>query len=212
MSGPDGTRDDGTVAAVLRLTDLAAKVERVEHAAAARIEELARDCAAAMGQITGLRDEFGTLGGRADGIEQRLADVSDLLRHMSEQITALAPADAEPPQTGPAYRVNAAPPWWKPADGRCEDTRTRLADWVAEIYRPVFGYLADLLAPCWQQHPLCLAYVDTLHEAWCLLYIPPRDPKMVFAQLDWLTRPLLQAAEVLAAETRGCRDGRALPG
>jgi hypothetical protein len=37
-----------------------------------------------------------------------------------------------------------------------------------------------------------------------LLYIPPRDPKMVFAQLDWLTRPLLQAAEVMAAETRPC--------
>ena len=28
---------------------------------------------------------------------------------------------------------------------------------------------------------------------------PPRDPKMVFAQLDWLTRPLLQAAEVMAS-------------
>ena len=82
----------------------------------------------------------------------------------------------------------------------------RLADWVSEMYRPVFGYLADLLGPCWDQHPLCLAYLDTLHEAWCLLYIPARDPKMVFAQLDWLTRPLLQAAEVLAGETSGCRD------
>ena len=70
----------------------------------------------------------------------------------------------------------------------------------------MFGYLADLLAPCWQQHPLCLAYLDTLHEAWCLLYLPPRDPKMVFAQLDWLTRSLLQAAEVMADETRRCRD------
>jgi hypothetical protein len=29
---------------------------------------------------------------------------------------------------------------------------------------------------------------------------------MVFAQLDWLTRPLLQAAEVMATETRPCRD------
>ena len=46
-----------------------------------------------------------------------------------------------------------------------------------------------------------------LHEAWCLLYLPARDPKMVFAQLDWLTRPLLQAAEVMARETSGCRTG-----
>src|SRR6266702_505307 len=66
--------------------------------------------------------------------------------------------------------------------------------------------LADLVAPCWRRHPLCLAYLDALHEAWCLLYLGPRDPKMVLAQLDWLTRSLLQAAEVLANETRRCRD------
>ena len=76
-----------------------------------------------------------------------------------------------------------------------------------EVYRPVFGYLGALLGDCWDRHPLCLACLDTLHEAWCLLYLPPRDPKMVFAQLDWLTRPLLQAAEVMARETSGCRSG-----
>jgi len=74
------------------------------------------------------------------------------------------------------------------------------------VYRPVFGYVGGMLGDCWDRHPLCLACLDVLHEAWCLLYLPPRDPKMVFAQLDWLTRPLLQAAEVLAAETRPCRD------
>jgi hypothetical protein len=45
-----------------------------------------------------------------------------------------------------------------------------------------------------------------LHEAWCLLYLNQRDPKMVFAQLDWLNRSLLQAAEVMANETKQCRD------
>jgi hypothetical protein len=30
---------------------------------------------------------------------------------------------------------------------------------------------------------------------------------MVFAQLDWLTRPLIQAAEMMARETSGCRNG-----
>ena len=74
-----------------------------------------------------------------------------------------------------------------------------------EVYRPVFGYLGAMLGACWDRHPLCLAYLDTLHEAWCLLYLPARDPKMVFAQLDWLTRPLLQAAEVMASDTSGCR-------
>jgi hypothetical protein len=206
VTGSNGSRDDDTVAAVMRLTDLAAKVERVEHTTTRRLDELARDCAAAMAQVTGLREELGTLGGRADGIEQRLAEVSALLEHMSGQIGVLTTQPAKPDETGPAYQVNPAPPWWRPADDQCQDTTARLADWVQEVYQPVFGYLSGLLAPCWAQHPLCLAYLDTLHEAWCLLYITGRDPKMVFAQLDWLTRPLLQAAEVMATETRTCRD------
>ena len=206
MTSQDRSRDDGTVAAVLRLADLAAKVERVENTATRRIDELARDCAAATGQVNKLRGMLGTLTGRASEIERRLADVSALLEKMSGQITALTAPPDDPDDDGPGYRVNPAPPWWKPADERCHDTTARLADWVSEVYQPVYGYLADLLAPCWQRHPLCLAYLDVLHEAWCLLYLPARDPKMVFAQLDWLTRSLLQAAEVMANETRRCRD------
>jgi len=206
VTSPDQSRDDGVVAAVLRLADLAAKIERVENAGTRRTGELARDCGAAIEQVTGLRDALGTLAGRADEIEQRLADVSALLRHMSGQINGLIAPPEDPEGDGLGYRVNAAPPWWKPDNERCRDATERLSDWVSEVYRPVFGYLADLLAPCWQRHPLCLAYLDVLHEAWCLLYLSPRDPKMVFAQLDWLTRSLLQAAEVMAHETRRCRD------
>jgi len=207
MNGRDQARDDGTLAALLRLTDLAAKVEQVEHSGTARAQELARDCAAAQEQITGLRGELGTIGGRADAIDRHLTEVSGLLAHMSEQVAALTARASQPKEdSGPAYQVNPAPPWWKPGDERCQDAVTRLADWVDEVYRPVFGYLGGLLAPCWPQHPLCLVYLDALHEAWCLLYLPERDPKMVFAQLDWLTRSLLQAAEVISNETRACRD------
>ncbi len=199
MTSSNGSVDDGTVAAVLRLAELAAKVERAD----ARTGELARDCAAATGQVADLR---GTLAGRAGQTESRLAEVSGLLSRITAQITALSAQPGEPDGGSQGYKVNPAPPWWKPADPRCAETTARLADWVTEVYRPVYGYLADLLAPCWRRHPLCLAYLDAVHEAWCLLYLGQRDPKMVFAQLDWLTRSLLQAAEVLANETRRCRD------
>ena len=214
MSGPDAAPDSGLVAAVLKLTDLAARVEQVEQSAARRIEDLARDCAEALAQVAGLREEAGSLGGRADGTENKLAEVGALLSRMSAQIDGLTAAAQGPPdETADVYRVNPAPPWWKPGDDRCADTAERLRDWVAEVYRPVFGYVGAMLGECWDRHPLCLAYLDTLHEAWCLLYLAPRDPKMVFAQLDWLTRPLLQAAEVMAAETRPCRDrGHREPG
>ena len=210
MNGADSPPDGSVLAAtVLKLADLAAQVERVEHSAAQRIGELAASCGQALAQVARLREEAGTLGGRADGIEAKLAEVGALLARMSEQIDGLTGTGQDPPQDQPAaaYTVHPAPPWWTPGDDRCADTTERLRDWVAEVYRPVFGYLGALLGECWDRHPLCLACLDTLHEAWCLLYIPPRDPKMVFAQLDWLTRPLLQAAEVMARETSGCRTG-----
>jgi len=205
MTGHGESRDDGTVAAVLRLADLVGKIERVDSEARRRIDELTHDCASARQQVDGLSGAVGVLTGRAEDIEQRLTEVSALLGRMSGQLSALTapPAEADDDVT---YRVNPPPPWWKPADQRCQDAADRLADWVQEVYRPVFGYLADLLAPCWRRHPLCLAYLDVLHEAWCLLYLQDRDPKMVFVQLDWLTRSLLQAAEVMANETRRCRD------
>jgi hypothetical protein len=189
-NGNSAAGNGDLVSAVVRLTGMAAELEHARE------------------QIAGLQRELGTLGGRADGIEERLAEVGGLLERMSGQITALTSTEPQrqPSQEPPAYQVNKAPPWWRPADPRCADTAARLRDWVAEVYQPVFGYLAGLLAPCWDQHPLCLAYLDTLHEAWCLLYLTDRDPKMVFAQLDWLTRPLLQAAEVMANDTRTCRD------
>src|ERR1700756_4922422 len=113
-----GGPDEGGVAAGLRLTDLAAQVERVEQSAARRIEELAASCAEALAQVAGLREEAGTLGGRADGIEQKLADVSALLARMSAQIDDLTAAAAPDGQPGAAYRVNPGPPWWNLGDDR----------------------------------------------------------------------------------------------
>jgi hypothetical protein len=206
VTGQAHSDKDGTVAAVLRLADLAGKIERVDSDVTRRTDELTQDCAATQEQVDRLRGLLGTLTGQAEDIEQRLADMTALLSRMSSQISMLAAPAGETDGDNTGYRVNPPPPWWKPADQRCQDTADRVADWIQEVYRPVFGYLADLLAPCWRQHPLCLTYLDVLHEAWCLLYLQHRDPKMVFAQLDWLTRSLLQAAEVMANETKRCRN------
>ena len=205
---PGGPLDGAMAAAVVRLADLAARVETLEQEAGQRVGELAASCDQALAQVAALRGETGTLGGRADGLEARLAEAGALLARMSDQIGALTAAAQDEPGDAAAYRVHPAPPWWQPGDERCAEAAGRLRDWVTEVYRPVFGYLGALLGDCWDRHPLCLACLDVLHEAWCLLYLSPqRDPKMVFAQLDWLTRPLLQAAEVMARETSSCRTG-----
>ena len=115
MTGPrPGGPDEGVVAAVLKLTDLSARIERVEQPAARRIEELAASCADALVQVAGLREEAGTLGGRADGIEHKLAEVSALLARMSAQIDDLT---AAPPRSQPAAR------------SRCRRPRPRPTTW-----------------------------------------------------------------------------------
>jgi hypothetical protein len=220
MASADGQAPDPLTDAVLKLAGLAAQVERVEQSARQRFGELATACAEALAQVTAVRQEAGILGDRADGIERKLAELGALLSQMSSRITEMndsagpgggknaGNSDSEAP-----YEVNQAPPWWQPENERTVATTSRLRDWVDEVYRPGFGHLGKMLGDCWDRHPLCVAYLDTLHEAWCLLYIPTRDPKMVFAQLDWLTRPLLQAAEVMAAETRPClQHGHREPG
>jgi hypothetical protein len=206
--------------AVLRLTGLAAQVDRVEQLTRQRFEELTTACAEAFAQVTAARQEAGTVGERADGIERKLAELGALLSQISSRITEIKHSagpgggKAEGKSTGEdSYEVNQAPPWWQPGHERTAATTARLTDWVEEVYRPGFGHLGKMLGQCWDRHPLCIAYLDTLHEAWCLLYIPQRDPKMVFAQLDWLTRPLLQAAEVMATETGPClQQGHREPG
>lgn len=220
MTSPNGQTPDPLMDTVLRLTSLAAQVERVEQSTRQRFEELATACAEALAQVTAVRQEAGTLGDRTDGAERRLAELGALLSQMSSRITEMN--DSARPGGGknagrgdsePSYEPNQAPPWWEPGHERTHETTARLRDWVDEVYRPGFGHLGKMLGDCWDRHPLCVAYLDTLHEAWCLLYIPSRDPKMVFAQLDWLTRPLLQAADVMAAETRPClRQGHREPG
>ena len=94
---PGGPADGVMAAAVLKLTDLAARVEQVEQSAEQRIGELAASCDEALAQIASLREEAGTLGGRADGIETRLAETGALLARMSDQIDGLTAAAQDEP-------------------------------------------------------------------------------------------------------------------
>jgi hypothetical protein len=171
-----------------------------------RLDELAQDCAAAQDQVSRLSTALSGLDRRTEQTNQRLAEVTALLSRMSRQIGALTTTSGEGEGEQDGYQVNPAAPWWRPDDPSCRETADRLAAWVEDVYRPVYGYLADLLAPCWPQHPLCLASLDALHETWCLLHLQRRDPKIVLAQLDWLNRSLLQAADIMSAETKRCRD------
>lgn len=98
VTGHGGSGDDGTVAAVLRLADLAGQIELVEGAATRRMDELARDCAAAQEQVDAFCGLLAALTGRADEIEQHLGEASPFS----------AACRGRSARSG--YRLNAPPP------------------------------------------------------------------------------------------------------
>lgn len=207
-SGPPVSQDD-LDAALIRIEELTGRITRAEQDASGRAAQQARDHAAS---ITKIRADLDQLASRARQADERLTESTALMTRLSSQL-ATAPAKpgrGDTPGKGEEYQPEPGPPWWRAGDPdagiACASTTARLRDWVHDIYRPVYGHLAARLPACWDQHPLCLAILDVLHEAWCLLYLPgtERDARTVLAQLDWLTRPLIQATDIMAADTRSC--------
>lgn len=87
MTSAGGQAPDAQLAAVLQLADLAAQAGRVEQPARQRFGELTAACGKALAQVTAARQEAGTLGDRADGIEHTLAELGALLSRISCQGT-----------------------------------------------------------------------------------------------------------------------------
>ncbi|HEX6522201.1 MAG TPA: hypothetical protein VF070_19675, partial [Streptosporangiaceae bacterium] len=151
----NGQTPDPLTDAVLKLAKLADQVERVEQSTKQRFQELGAACGEALEQVTAVRQESGTLGDRADGIETKLAELGALLSRMSSRITDIndsATASSGKGQGGTdseaSYDVNQAPPWWQPGHDRTIETTARLRDWVNEVYRPGFGHLGKTLEEC----------------------------------------------------------------
>jgi hypothetical protein len=136
-----------------------------------------------------------------DGLDQRVAALTTRLTHM----TATTKRDEE----DETYTVAPTPRWWKLDGTERDEALNRLRAWVEQIYRPGYGQLAATLAPCWDQHPLCLYGLDWLMELWSALYLTPeRKPPALASQAEWQTRLLPALAEQLHQETTRCEHGR----
>lgn len=85
----------------------------------------------------------------------------------------------------------------------------RLNNWVDNIYRPQFGFLAAMLDPCWAKHGLCLRMLDVLSEIDLTDYIQPRrDRRKLDQQAEFYIRQLYTAANIMAEETADCRKAQ----
>ena len=103
------------------------------------------------------------------------------------------------------YVPSPVPPWWKLAGDARQDALGKLRAWVEQVYRPGYGQLAAALAPCWDQHPLCLYGLDVLSELWSVLYLQAsRSPAVLSAQAEYQARIMPAIAAQLTTETTRC--------
>jgi hypothetical protein len=148
----------------------------------------------------------------------RIAELGVLLRQLEKRLTALdqrahaAGPLADRDSNGPAERSCEPAPvrrWWK-LDGQDREAAVAsLRAWVEQVYQPGYGQLAAALAPCWDEHPLCLYVLDILAELWSVLYLDPyRPPSLLTAQAEYQARILPALAEQMTAETRRCTHRR----
>ena len=57
---------------------------------------------------------------------------------------------------GKAYRPIPAPRRWQITGAERDQAIAQLRAWVEQIYLSGYSYLAAMLSPRWEQHPLCL--------------------------------------------------------
>lgn len=202
-------------AALLQITQHAERLALLDDREAKHYQQIAerlREIATSLSEMSTRVD--GTAGTIADqaAILASLDGLDEQVAAIAAQLAELAPgADDEP--EGRPYRPIPAPQWWKlHGDGRA-DAIARLRAWVEQIYLPGYGRLAAMLAPCWDQHPLCLYVLDWLSELWSLLYLTPRRTAgTLAAQAEWQTRHLPAAAEQMLMETTKCEHTQPAPG
>lgn len=137
-----------------------------------------------------------------------LAAVLLQLADLGERVEALETLLADEPDVA-GYKPVPAPRWWLLDGEERQDAIDRLTDWVNSVYRPSYGHLAARLPACWAEHPFCLFTLDWLCELHSLLYLRARrGAATVAGQAEFTIRQLPAAADLMAAEGKGCEHAR----
>jgi hypothetical protein len=200
---------DPLAAVLVQLGQLADRLGGLDQREAADYESVRSSLADVHVKLTALRGMLRSQGKTLDslrGLEQAVAKLAEELQARGTCGTG----DDEP-----EYAPIPVVPWWALLrDGLDEDRRrerdeaiTRVRAWVTQVYRPLYGHLADRLGDCWESHPLALVTLDWLSELWSVLYLnTDRDARQVGQQAELGTRILPAAAQILGDETKGCQQ------
>ncbi len=195
---------DGFDAALRQLADHGERLAVLDAREAEHFRAIAERIAELGSLVTGLggtmRDQATVLAG-LQGLDEQVAA-------LTARLAEILPEDHADGETQ-AYRASPWPRWWKLPGPARDEAIAKLAAWVEQVYRPGYGQLAAILAPCWDQHPLCLYALDILAELWSVLYLQSkRNPGMLAAQAEFQTRILPALAEQMTTETQRCRHAQ----
>ena len=189
---------DGLTAALLRLTEHAARIGALDEREGQHFSDVAHQLSKLRTTVTGMQ---GTLTDQGE-ILGGLNGLDDTVVALADRLATLLPPDAPCTER---YEITPTAPWWDIDDSDREEAVARLSDWVGFVYRPCYGHLAARLGDCWEEHPLCLMVIDWLSQLWGVLYLSaPRTERDLRAQSEFAIRVLPAAAEQFAAETTGC--------
>ena len=208
MTTPGPLPGDAIAAALLQITQHAERLALLDDREAQHYQQIAERLREVAAQLSGMSTRVdgvhGTIAGQAD-ILASLEGLDDQVAAIAAQLAELAPATTRGDEHAKPYTPIPPPQWWKLTGGQREEAIARLRAWVEMIYLPGYGRLAAMLAPCWDQHPLCLYTLDWLAELWSVLYLTPRRTGgSLAAQGEWQTRLLPAAAEQMHMETSDC--------
>jgi hypothetical protein len=194
------TPDSSLVGALMQMSQLAERMARLDEREARNFRHLETTLAAMSTAVSGLR---AAVDGQAEMLKS-LDGLGESVTLLAAQVASLLPPPGEDPARG--YTPRPSVHWWKISTAERDRAVEHLRAWVEQVYRPHYGYLAARLAPCWEEHPLCLAGLDVLSELHSVLWFQPgRNAALLTAQAEFGTRIVPAFAEQFALETSSCR-------
>jgi hypothetical protein len=168
-------------------------------------------------RLTALEERTASSASHAAAVAAAQQRLLDGVAALDTQVTAIAmkaelvqaESASQDADDGARDIHGAAPQWWRLEGDDRERAIARLRAWVDQVYRPSYGHLAAALAPCWDQHPLCLFGLHWLMELWSELHlIGPKQAPDYASQAEWQTRLLPALAEQMRIETARCQHRR----
>jgi hypothetical protein len=184
--------DDILPAILERVTSLDDREDEHWQAASERLRQLGL----ALNKIRTEGHMHGEALAAMDGLVEAVADIDARLRILAGRKMADAEKTYDPaPNVG-----------WHKLDGEERDKAVaRLRSWADRVFVPGYGYLAEHLPPCWDQHPLCWYVLDWLSELWSVLYLTEeRSAGSLAGQAEFTTRLLPAAVDQMGADAKSC--------